>query len=365
MKRVLPFLLVFCAASATAQRVIHAWSQGRFGYVYGGLIKTEPSGNVYVAGTTTTTTSSDVILTKYSAAGAVLWSIQYDGGYHLKDVVIAMTVDAAGNVYLTGTTVNNTMYSDTYIITRKYSSTGSLIWSATYGLREFNSSPTDIAVDGSGNAYVVGYKGIPPVNERYPLILKFNASGVLEWEQSVGTTPFLQHAGVVQDNSGNIYVAGLEPTNPIYGSNSFTTFKFNATGTLLWQRSYSVPNRQVQVKAIKLDINGDILVAGISGGSGFFGYTYGIAYVKYSPAGTQLLAASIADVGATGPNIGGNVYLATDVAGNVYLAATSTDKGSVRHSNVLIAQYSVTGRRNWLVEYNHSGTSNDVVSGVA
>ncbi len=366
MKRVLPFLLVICAASATAQKVKSAWSQGRFGYVYGGLIKTDPSGNVYVAGVTTTA-YSDIILTKYSAAGAVLWSIQYDGGYNLKDLLSAMAVDAAGNVYLTGSTYNSTTFSDSYIIkTRKYSSTGSLVWSADYGQATYGSSPTDITVDGSGNAYVVGYKATSPDNSaRYPLIVKYNVLGVLEWEKSVGTTPFLRHVGVVQDNSGNIYVAGLESSNPTYGTNAFTTFKFNAAGTLLWQQSYSVANRQVQVKAIKIDINGDILVAGISWGSGFFGYTYGIAYVKYSPAGTQLLSASIADVGATGAGVGGNVHLATDVAGNVYLAATSTDKGSVRHNNILIAQYSVTGRRNWLVEYNHSGTSNDVVSGVA
>lgn len=365
MKGILPLLLLVCTLAATAQKVTQAWSQGRFGYA--SIIKTDPSGNVYVGGVTTAT-ASDIILTKYSPAGAVLWSIQYDGDYNLKDMLFGMTVDGAGNIYLTGRTYNSTTQTNSYITkTRKYSSTRSLVWSTDYGLPALGSGPTDITVDGSGNVYVVGHKGTMPYNDQYPVLVKLDASGVFQWEQTVGIGTALlgQHVGVVQDNNGNIYVAGVQPTNPSFGSNSLTTFKYNAAGTLLWQQPYTIANRQVQAKAIKLDINGDILVAGISGGSGFFGYTFGIAYVKYSPAGTQLLSAAIADVGATGPAIGGNVFLATDVAGNVYLASTSTDKGSVRHNNILIAQYSVTGRRNWLVEYNHSGTSNEGVVGVA
>lgn len=61
------------------------------------------AGNACITGMSTGSgTSSDYATLMYSSAGALQWSIRYDGPEHAEDRAVAIALDGAGNVYVTG-----------------------------------------------------------------------------------------------------------------------------------------------------------------------------------------------------------------------------------------------------------------------
>lgn len=64
---------------------------------------TDGSGNIYVTGYSQSVGSSpDYLTIKYSASGVQQWSARYNGPGNTNDYAVALAVDGAGNVYVTG-----------------------------------------------------------------------------------------------------------------------------------------------------------------------------------------------------------------------------------------------------------------------
>jgi len=100
--------------------------------------------------------SNDVYVTKLDPTGSVVYSTYFGGTGN--DIVSAMTVDAAGNVYVTGSTTS----LDFPVTKGAYASTGSsflfrLNPDGTVGYSTYaTQAPFAIAVDSSGAAYIAG-----------------------------------------------------------------------------------------------------------------------------------------------------------------------------------------------------------------
>lgn len=116
--------------------------------------------------------------------------------------ILAIHIDSSDNVYIGGVEEGTGAKN----ILHKYSSDGTLIWSAPAStLRpEYTDSVYAITTDSSGNVYTAGgkiYGG--------GLIRKYNSSGTLQWTQRpAGIQKF-----ICLDSSDNLYTAG----NPCYG----------------------------------------------------------------------------------------------------------------------------------------------------
>ena len=187
-------------------------------------------------------------LVKYSSAGVVQWVTKHEtniGGYCY---TIGCSVDASGNVFIAGrhsggtrffnsngTTIGATVPAPSTArsqgVIAKYSSTGTLLWTAEQTGNN-NVESTSIALDPSGNAIVYGYGGgATAVNN-------MNANG------TIGAT-----------------LTGV--------NNGFIT-KYSSSGTVIWATQYdnqaydqSVPNRST----ITTDIAGDIIIGGSKNGN--------------------------------------------------------------------------------------------------
>src|SRR5688572_4714859 len=88
----------------------------------------------------------------------VAWTNTFNGKTNGSDLAKDMIVDGAGNIYVTGESQYlSGSINDKDYITIKYNSSGTQLWRAIYnGPASGDDSPTAITVDNAGNVYVTG-----------------------------------------------------------------------------------------------------------------------------------------------------------------------------------------------------------------
>jgi hypothetical protein len=123
----------------------------------GQALAVDPSGNVYVAGTSFTAgTDGDYTLIKYDTSGNELWVARYNGPGNGYDLPLDVVLDSSGGVYLTGLTEDDMGKYD--YMTMKYDTSGSQQWCMFYeGAADGDDLPQVVIVDSSSNVYVGGY----------------------------------------------------------------------------------------------------------------------------------------------------------------------------------------------------------------
>ncbi len=346
--------------SATGNSLLYSTYLGGSNFDGGAVVAVDGSGSAYVTGGTESTNfptqnpynasqngQRDGFVTKLSTTGNSLLYSTYLGGSNYDDG-LGLAVDGGGNAYVTGVT-NSTNFptqspydashnglNDAFVT--KLSATGnSLVYSTYLGGSDFEHG-WDIAVDGSGNAYVTGETGSPnfPTQDPYDashndsgdvFVTKLSATGNnLLYSTYLGGSRSDNGAGIALDGSGNAYVTGATtspdfPTqNPYDASHHgiwydvFVT-KLSATGNSLLYSTY--------LGEYDYDHGWDIAVDG-SGSAYVTGATYSPTFptqnsydASYNGNGdafvTKLSPATTCCVGMTG-NVDGDANDIVDIS---------------------------------------------------
>ena len=232
------------------------------------------SGNVVVTGSSyngALNYDSDYYTAKYAAAdGALLWEQRYNGPADGNDSALAVAVDGSGNVVVTGSSYNGTN-SDYY--TAKYAAAdGALLWGIRYnGPANSEDVAEAVSVDASGNVIVTGASVGNGNNYDYYTAKYAAADGALLWEQRFnGLANSLDYAlAVAVDDAGNVVVTGY--SNNGGGSPDYYTAKYAAAdGVLLWEKRYNGPangsDYLITSHSLALGPNGMVAVTGTSSG---------------------------------------------------------------------------------------------------
>jgi len=124
---------------------------------YARALAVDSGGNVIVAGDSTGSSSSiDSATIKYSSAGVPLWTNRYNGPANSSDTAVAVTIDTYGNVFVIGRSAGIGTGDD--YATIAYSSAGLPLWTNRYnGTGNSSDYPQDVTVDAGGNVIVTGY----------------------------------------------------------------------------------------------------------------------------------------------------------------------------------------------------------------
>ncbi len=185
----------------------------------------DADGNVYVTGGSVGSgTDEDYATIKYDANGNTLWVARYDGPGSGTDVANALAVDAGGNVYVTGGSVGSG--TDYDYATIKYDANGNPLWVARYN-RPGNG--TDVAnaltVDAGGNVYVTGGSVGSGTDYDYATI-KYDTNGNPLWVTRYNgpVNGYDQATALAVDANGHVYVTG-NSTGPNFGDD-YTTIKY-------------------------------------------------------------------------------------------------------------------------------------------
>ncbi len=273
----------------------------------------------------------DVFVVKYDPSGNVLWA-KAGGGIN-DDLGESVAVDASGNVYITGIFASHTInFSGTVLTTNggnndvflvKYNSGGTLVWAKNFGGYD-DEGVGAVTLDATGNPYLTGSYLSPKIGFGTDTLVngggldlftvKLDPSGNTVWAKTASGT--LNDVGydIKVDASGNVHVVGtFNSHNLTFGTTVLATkgnddifvLKYDPSGNVLWAKSLGGNGDDIG-KSISLDANGNSLIAGYY-------------------ASTSMLAGTTTLTNA-GTN---NLYLAGyDGSGNVLWAKSAGGSGS-------------------------------------
>jgi hypothetical protein len=253
-------------------------------------IAVDSAGNAYVTGWTDSTEASfpvtvgpdltfnccgnDAFVAKVNAAGTALVYAGYIGGSR-DDVGYGIAVDSAGNAYVTGWTdstnfpvtvgpdLTHNGFADAFVAKVNAAGTA-LVYAGYIGGSDFDQG-AGIAVDGAGNAYVIGYtystEATFPVTVGPDLthngfkdafVAKVNPAGTaLVYAGYIGGSGWDQGTGIAVDSAGNAYVTG-------YTNSPAASFPVTVGPDL----SYNGGTWDAFVAKIAIDLQGGLAVGG-------------------------------------------------------------------------------------------------------
>ena len=104
-------------------------------------------------------------------------------------------------------------------------------WSSYQLYQQNDSNGYGVTTDSSGNFYVIGTSND---GNTYPIIAKYNSSGVIQWQRKLRQTISGTGRGIAVDSSGNVYICGAGYTGSLF---YIITAKYDSSGAIQWQRS--------------------------------------------------------------------------------------------------------------------------------
>jgi hypothetical protein len=255
---------------------------------YGYGIAVDGSGNIYVTGTSNAiwgapvrayTSGRDAFAVKLNSSGVLVWNTFLGGSGD--DYISGIAVDGIGNAYVTGTSGNTwgtpvRAYTGGWdAFAAKLNSSGVLVWNTFLG-GTGGDICSGIAMDGSGNVYVVGYSfatwGSPVRDygggDYDAFAAKLDSAGSLTWNTFLGGSGNDAGYGIAVDGSGNVYVSGASDTtwgSPVWAFSVNDAFaaKLDSAGSLTWNTFLGGSGNDV-VYGIAVDGSGNIYLAGWS-----------------------------------------------------------------------------------------------------
>ena len=280
------------------------------------------SGNFYITGKATIAGEYCFTTIKINAGGTPLWIKEYGDAFAGTDIPKSVTVDPAGNVYVTGTSDSATTNDD--IVTLKYSSAGDLQWSRRVnGSANLDDMAGNVITDKGGNAYVSGTK-IQTVGGEMGVILKYNPSGTLLWTRTVNLNATTGAEAVVairtDTSKTKIFAAGYSIITGLLNAD-YTITKFDSAGTQLWQNTYGNINSYFdKCVGLAVDKNENAYITG---------FTYSVFHdfltVCFGYDGSFKWSKVYEDTSGGDDIITGHNPVTVDLNGNVFIAGSSYD----------------------------------------
>jgi uncharacterized delta-60 repeat protein len=302
----------------------------------------DAAGYIYVTGTTATSTGgNDWATIKYNSAGVQEWLRTLDGGG--SDAAVAITTDPAGNVYVTGWSAGGL-----YFMTAKYSAAGDQLWVQFFTTIGEGDAGVDIALDHEGNVYVTGYN-VETATGLDIITIKYSPGGTELWVRRFDSANGEDVPAAIACDASGIYVTGRS-------GSSFTTIKYDFNGVEQWVRNYNGGYGSDAPAALIADGAGNLYVTGQSTGDGT---NHDYATIKYNAAGTQQWVSRY-----DGPTtVFANDYdraaaLTVDADGNVFVTGNSAD-------DFATVKYDAAGTEIWVRRYNGPAAGGDWATAIA
>ena len=297
--------------------------------------------------------SQDGLIAKYNSAGTLQWDRTLGGV--TADYFYGVAVDGSDNIICVGNTTRPSPSFRTDGLIAKYNSSGTLQWDRKLGGTD-NEIFYGVAVDSADNIVCVGRAASDGAGNDDAFIAKYNSSGTLQWDRTLGGTQDDYFYGVAVDSADNIICVGQNQDNPITEQNAALIAKYNSSGTLQWDRTLGISADTVEVFwGVAVDSNDNIVCAGHAHDDDTEQNAALIA--KYNSSGTLQWDRTL---GGTGTDYFHAV--AVDGSDNI-ICAGKTQSDGAGGDDAFIAKYNSSGTLQW--DRTLGGTGTDYFHAVA
>ncbi|MFO0875887.1 MAG: SdrD B-like domain-containing protein [Gemmataceae bacterium] len=342
---------------------------------------------------------SDLFVARYNESGGLVWARRVGGPG--SDAALGVGVDAAGNVYVTGTFRGTVDFdpgpgltfltsagdSDAFVL--KLDSTGTFQWARRLG-NGGSDEATALVVSPLGTVFLTGRfqgsvdfdpgAGTTILTSAGPgdlFLASLDTTGAFAWATRLGGTDDDRGRALARDAAGNLvvggsfegnlnYQVGISPASlPSAGGSDGLLARFSPTGSLEWLQGLG-GTASDQVTAVAVDFDSNVLVAGTFEGSAILGTP--LPFVVVSSGQTDVFVAKTTSSGflswavSLGNTAADEVRgLATDGNNGVYLtgafggtvdfdpSSRTTNRTSAGFTDLYVAKLESNGLFNWVV----------------
>ncbi|MBA7505135.1 hypothetical protein ES706_03798 [subsurface metagenome] len=299
------------------------WNASQFDYCE--EIALDSSENIYLCGSTEWNSAGgdDICLIKYDASGEEQW-VRMWGGY-TADIGKGIAIDSSDNIYIVGYTESfGTGSGDICLL--KYDNTGVLQWNVTWG-GTGGENGKGIAIDSSDNIYIVGKTRSFGSGESDVCLLKYDSSGIQQWNTFWGGDKYDVGTDIAIDTFGNIYITGSTES---FGSGGYDMclIKYSSSGVLQWEEVLG-GSADDKGMAVVSDSSNTIYLGGYTNSYGYGQYDLYLAI--YNNSGILLSNQTWG-----GSHIDLCYAMALDSSGNIYFAGQTNSFGSGGDDMILV-----------------------------
>jgi hypothetical protein len=327
------------------------------------ITKVDASGNVYTAGATLNANGKyDIFLTKVSSGGTVLYTKQINGTANDQDFALGLALNGT-DVYMTGTIINNTVTLVPELFLVKYNSSGTQQFSVTYSGgygdvgKDLIINPTYSACIVTGASYNSGFTSDM-------VVVSFNMNtGAQNWVNGYAYPYGANDAGIkIATKSNNCTVtsavtAGANQYKLV--TTSYTVSTGWGTGTLT---AGATATSSVEIVSdLFQDASGNIFLCGATQQNAGQGYNIYVAKVTssltiaYETTINGFSGSSLDDFGKG---------ITVDASGNAYISCVTTH--STQGKNLTVVKLNSSGAVQWTKNINNTSyNSNDAGADIA
>lgn len=343
------------------QRLKVSFNYDSTGNIYFNDMAVDRSGNTYLAGYETLQGDeyyqTHFYLLKINAAGIPEWKRSFNNLKDSIDEAIALAVDSAGYVYVTGRRIDTFCNICTYrtklsdIITIKYDGAGNRIWLNRYhDSALILAKPSAIALGPGGTILITGNES------RYVsewgtyinnlLIQKINKNGKTVWVRK--QKDVVGNAGCFDKDKNIIIVGASDPSNYYLGQKP-VVLKYSAGGRMVWSTIFDEPYKNGRLHAVQCDSLNNIYVSGQTDTMTFYNIPR-IVTIKYN---------SLGQVQWYRKEVNRTTYsdFKTDASGNCYITGYINKSGI--DDDWLTVKYDNKGRKKWEKTYDDQYHASD------
>jgi hypothetical protein len=316
-------VLLLTAGRAQCQTLLTQTTWGGAGSDVAEAVAISSDGASYLVGITDSfaldqfgTPSPRIFVVKFAADGSLIWQRIWNGttirGLGRPDVAVS----ADGSVYVTGVTVDNG--NDAVLL--KFDASGTLQWERTWGGTSSDESLA-VATASDGSAYIAGTATSFGPSSSGLFVVKFDAAGNLVWQRL-----FDGAAGnaVAVGPDGSVYAAGTTPRADQIGNFDILALKITSSGSLVWQRTYTAGEVVDPRGRMAAAPDGSIVLAGAIQAAKSNFVDIAALVIKISSDGSLLFDKQFA--GRNGETADGVAIAPND--GSIYVAGTTTSFGA-------------------------------------
>ncbi|MFX1498892.1 MAG: SBBP repeat-containing protein, partial [Promethearchaeota archaeon] len=256
---------------------------GGDGNDYGNGIAIDSLDNIYIVGSTGSfgAENNDFVLVKYDNNGVQQWNRTWDGGYD--DYARDVAVDSSGNIFIVGDKFK--LAEDIVdILLVKYDNNGVQQWNCTWD-RGYYDYGNGVAIDSSNDVFIVGDTATKNGDGMYSsvVLVKYDQNGIQQWNHTLGKKEEDNFGNaVIVDTSDNVYLVGTTP-GPV--SICALLVKYNGSGIKKWNRIWGEFYTYNSGNDVAVDLFGNVYLVGAAE-SGFEPGNYDAILLKYDGNGT-------------------------------------------------------------------------------